>query len=278
MKTHDEFVRVVKVLEPYLDQLVFAGAWCHRLLQFHPLATTPSFAALMTEDADVATPERLHPRSTSLGAALTAGGFQARLSGDGQIPLTRYLPDGDEHALYVEFIAPLRGSGYTRSGEPDDILSVAGVTAQKLRYVELLLFEPWMLPLSAATGFDVEAEISIQVANPASYLAQKILSLHQRAGRKRPKDTLYIHDTLAMFGDELDALRGQAARVLQLLPLKTQRELQELRVTLFENKELVVRAAAMAMATGRENPPSADMISVVCTAGLAQVFKPQPQP
>jgi hypothetical protein len=97
----------------------------------------------MTEDADVATPERLQARSTSLDSALTTGGFKARLSGDGQLPVTKYYLEGDENGLYVEFIAPLRGSGYTRKGEPDDLLKVAGITAQKLRYVELLLFEPW---------------------------------------------------------------------------------------------------------------------------------------
>lgn len=29
----EEFARIVKALGPYLDQLVFVGAWCHRLLQ-----------------------------------------------------------------------------------------------------------------------------------------------------------------------------------------------------------------------------------------------------
>jgi len=75
MKTYDEFVRVVKALEPYLDQLVFVGAWCHRLLQFHPLATTPSFAALMTEDADVATPERENPPSADMISVVCTAGL-----------------------------------------------------------------------------------------------------------------------------------------------------------------------------------------------------------
>lgn len=32
----EAFVRIVTAMRPYLDQLVFVGAWCHRLLQFHP--------------------------------------------------------------------------------------------------------------------------------------------------------------------------------------------------------------------------------------------------
>lgn len=272
----EDFVRVVRALQPYLDQLVFVGAWCHRLLQFHSLATAPSFAPLMTEDADVATPERLQTRSQSLDTALIAGGFQARLSGDGQLPVTKYYRQGDENGLYVEFIAPLRGSGYTRKGEPDDILAVAGITAQKLRYVELLLFEPWKLQCSKERGFDVGTDdVVIQIANPASYLAQKLLTLDRRQhGPKRPKDALYIHDTLMMFGATFGALREQGTRVLQLLPPKTRREFQELRTVLFQDKALLVRAAAIAAATGRANPPGADTIATVCTVGLEQIFAP----
>lgn len=269
------FVRVIRALEPYLDELVFVGAWSHRLLQFHSLATPPLFAPLMTEDADVAMPERLATRSPSLDTALTAGGFQARLSGDGPLPVTRYHPEGDENGLYVEFITPLRGSGYTREGEPDDTLAVAGITAQKLRYVELLLFEPWKLRCSVERGFDVGTdELDIQIANPASYLAQKVLTLNRRrSGAKRAKDALYIHDTLMMFGDEFAALREQGAQVLQLLPPKTQREFQGLCASLFQDRALVLRAATIAAATGRANPPSAETIATVCTMGLEQLFR-----
>ena len=271
-----DFVRVIKAVEPYLDQLVFVGAWSHRLLQFHSLATPPSFAPLMTEDADLATPERLETRSPSLDTALTAGGFQVCLLGDGQKPVTKYYPQDDENGLYVEFIAPLRGSGYTRKGEPDDILAVGGITAQRLRYVDLLLFEPWNLQCSKEKGFDAGTdEVVIRIANPASYLAQKVLTLNRRRnGAKRPKDALYIHDTLMMFGDAFGALREQSARVLQLVPPKTRREFQQLRTGLFQDKALMLRAAAIAAATGRANPPAAETIATVCTIGLEQIFAP----
>ena len=166
----NELLRIVNALRPYLDQLVLVGAWCHRLLQFHPLATAVAFDPLMTEDADVATPDRLPSRSPSLDEALTAGGFKAHLSGDGKLPVTKYYPEGDDNGLYVEFVAPLQGSGYTRGGERDDIVRVSGVTAQKLRHVDLLLFEPWALELSQPRGFDVGTEtMTVRVASPASY-------------------------------------------------------------------------------------------------------------
>lgn len=273
---HKYFLELAKAVEPYLDQLVFVGAWCHRLLRFHPLATPPAFVPLMTEDADIATPERLQAKSPSLAEALTTGGFRVEMSGDGKLPVTKYYPKDAETGPYVEFIAPLRGSGYTRAGQPNDLLAASGITAQKLRFVDLLLFEPWQLPLTNQHGFDVGLqELRVQVANPASYLAQKVLTLNRRVNRaKRPKDALYIHDTLSMFASSFALLRDQAAKVLRALPAKTQREFAELCASLFMNKSLMVSAAAIAAATGRAHPPSADTIEAVCTVGLEAIFAP----
>lgn len=270
------FVRVVSALGPYLDQVVFVGAWCHRLLQFHPLATPPAFEPLTTEDADVATPDRLPSRSLSLDEALVAGGFKARRSGDGKLPVTKYYPNGDENGLYIEFVSQLQGSGYTRGGERNDILAVSGVTAQKLRHVDLLLFEPWELELSKQRGFDIgSAAIVVRVANPASYLAQKVLTLRKRkTAAKQSKDALYIHDTLMMFGSSFPALRQQAGGVLGRLAPKTRREFQELRVALFQDKTLMVGTERTAGATGRASSPSAETIATVCTVGLDQIFNP----
>ena len=272
----EEFVRIVKALGPYLDKLVFVGAWCHRLLQFHPLAVPPTFEPLMTEDADIATPDNLPSRSPNLDGALQAGGFKARLSGDGNLPVTKCHPEGDENGLYIEFVAQLQGAGVTRSGEPNDILAVSGVTAQKLRHVDLLLLEPWELELSEPRGFEVGTNgIVVQVANPASYLVQKVLTLRKRRSpAKQSKDALYIHDTLTMFGGSFAALREQAPRVLERLPRKTLREFHELCTALFRDKALMIGAEMIAAATGRANPPSAETIATVCAVGLAQIFAP----
>jgi hypothetical protein len=268
------FIKIVRALDLYLDELVIVGAWSHRLLHFHPLATPPTFAPLMSEDTDVATPERLTLRSESIADRLEAAGFRASLTGSDALPVARYYPDEDDRGLYVEFIAPLRGAGVTRKGEPDDILAIAGITASKLRYVELLLHEPWKLELGENNGFDVGPEpVVLQVANPASYLAQKVLTLGRRQqSSKRAKDALYVHDTLTMFGSSFVELRQQGASVLAELPAKTQREFYRLRVELFRDDALLILAADIATATGRANPPSPSTIAAVCTQGLAQIF------
>lgn len=270
---YKEFVRIVVAMRPYLDQLVLVGAWCHRLLQFHPLATPPTFEPLMTEDADVATPDRLPSRSVSLDEALKVGGFKARLSGDGKLPVTKYYPNGDGNGLYIEFVSQLHGSGYTRDGDLNDILAVSGVTAQKLRHVDLLLFEPWELELSKQRGFEIGSDkLVVRVANPASYLIQKVLTLRKRTtSAKRAKDALYIHDTITMFGSPFIGLREQVGRVLERLTPKTRREFHQLRAALFNDKALMVGAERIAEATGRANSPSAATIAAVCTVGLEQM-------
>jgi len=112
-----ELLQIANALGPYRDTLVFAGAWCHRLLQFHPAATPPSFDPLMTEDADIATPDQLPSRSPSLDKALVAGGFTPELTGDGMLPVTKYYPV-DENGLYIEFIAQLQGADTRAAASP----------------------------------------------------------------------------------------------------------------------------------------------------------------
>jgi hypothetical protein len=274
LPNQDGFSRIVKALETYLDELVFVGAWCHRLLHFHPLAIPPVHAPLMSEDTDVATPEILPARSPSIAEALAAAGFRPAFSGSDLLPVSRYYPAEDDKGLYVEFIAPLRGGGHTRTGDPDDTLAIAGITAAKLRHVDLLLFEPWQLELTRGAGFEIGTDkLTVRVANAASYLAQKVLTLKRRQNpSKRFKDALYIHDTLTMFGDALSSLQEQGTRVLELLPARTQREFQTLRTELFRDQALLLKASDIAAATGRGNPPSPATIEAVCTVGLEAIF------
>ena len=82
-----------------------------------------------------------------------------------------------------------------------DRLLASGIVAQQLRYIELLLDHPWSIDFKSA-GFAAR----IQIANPVSFLAQKVL-IHKKRGRAdRAKDILYMHDTLEVFGARLPEL------------------------------------------------------------------------
>jgi hypothetical protein len=77
-----------------------------------------------------------------------------------------------------------------------------------------------------------------------------------------------------LFGDALTELREQAARVLDRLPSRARRDFHAQRVSLFRDNALIVRAASIAAASGRPNPPSPATITAACTVGLERIFAP----
>jgi len=121
---------------------------------------------------------------------------------------------------------------------------------------------------------EVSEPLLLRVATPTSYLAQKVLTLRKRKEMKRAKDALYLHDTLLMFGASADELREPAARLLEQLPPRTQRDLQSLRVSIFDDESLLARAAKIAAESGRASPPTPATIKAVCTLGLERIFAP----
>jgi hypothetical protein len=201
----EAFSRLITALRPWLGQLVVVGGWAHRLHRFHPLAKPPAHLPLRTRDADVAfsTDEAL---SGDIRAELNAAGFKQEFFGEDTPPATHYRLGDEDAGFYAEFLTPLHGSGKKRSGAPDATVSRGGVTAQKLRYLDLLLLSPWSVRVGSDLG--VAADVDLRVPNAASFVVQKLLIHSDRPGAKKAQDVLYIHDTLELFGGSLDELRG----------------------------------------------------------------------
>jgi len=85
---------------------------------------------------------------------------------------------------------------------------IAGVSSQKLRYIDLLLIAPWTVEIGRETRYPTRQDRRIQLPAPASFLAQKVLIRHERDRADRAKDLLYIHDTIQTFGPSLPTIRG----------------------------------------------------------------------
>jgi hypothetical protein len=268
------FARVVRALGPYLGDLVFVGGWAHRLLALHELASPLDFQPLMTPDADIATPPRLRARGPSIRDLLRQNGFKEELSGDETPPISAYRLGEEEGGLYIEFLAPQQGGPNRRDGTPDATVDVAGVTAQKLKYLEVLLAEPWLLQLNDANGFPLGKDgVSVKVPNPAAYLMQKVLVLPERKQGKQAKDVLYIHDTLLMFSRAFDQLRVQARLVAENIHPNWVQTFHERRKALFAVVDDRLRnAERIARESGRASPPSAEQVRLVCQQGLERIF------
>jgi hypothetical protein len=129
-----------------LTDIVIAGGWAHRLHTLHPSAQKLGHDPLMTVDADIALSDRLPIRDVPIGTLLendfeTEFSFDEPHPDDDGPPVCRYVPRGVSTEFYLEFIAPLRGSA-AKQGALDATVDVAGVSAQKLRHVDLLLRRP----------------------------------------------------------------------------------------------------------------------------------------
>lgn len=130
--------------------------------------------------------------------------------------------------------------------------------------------------LSERLGFPLGPEgVQIRIPNPASFMAQKLLVLERRAPEKQPKDLLYIHDTLMLFGRKLDALRAVWTLVKQKQHPNVLRTLRERIHARFDAVDDLVRAAArIAAETGRPSPPAPDRFVAVCRTGTRAIFEP----
>jgi hypothetical protein len=80
------------------------------------------------------------------------------------------------------------------------------VSSQKLRHLEVLLRDPWKVPLPSVDEAQVKTSLPIQVANATAFIVQKLLICDKREKDELAKDILYIHDTIEVFGAKLDRL------------------------------------------------------------------------
>lgn len=265
------FARTVEALEPYLADLVFVGGWAHFLYTLRPEASPLAFTPLTTQDTDVAAPLRLAPREKTIAQRLIAAGFEQRLSGDHVPPVSEYSLGDEETGFYVEFLAPLEGGEVKRGGRQDATTSVGGVSAQKLRHLEILLAAPWHVSVSREAGFPTSRPTEVRIPNPAAYIVQKVLVLRKRKPDKMPKDVLYLHDTFAVFSDSLPQVRACWDALRPGLHPNHVRSFEKLARHLITEVTDLTRSAAL-IAAGRSRPPTPELVLAGLRRGFAAAF------
>lgn len=162
-------------------------------------------------------------------------------------PLTRYQREG---GLPIEFVADLKGSATDRKGNPKEVVAVAGITAEQLRYVYPLELRPW----SPAEGVGPPVLSAVRIANPVTYLFQKILVNARRQPPKDGNDLLYIADTVDMFGDALTVLRDEWVAVRPHLDASHVQTFQKAARALTKHADVHRRASLVAQSIGRPRP------------------------
>lgn len=207
-------------------------------------------------------------RGADLRERLRGAGLEEDFLGEDHPPITHYQL-GDASGLYVEFLTPRAGGVLRRDGNSDDTATIAGVTAQKLRHLDLLLMRPLRIELSGALGYPIDPPRTVLAAAPAAFLAQKLLVLEKRRPEDAEKDILYLHDTVQIFADALDALRAE----WNVLPVDAtrRRRVADIAATRFDAVDDRLRGAAR-IASDAGRPMEADDLAERCHVGLTIVL------
>jgi len=266
------FASLVESLRPWLDQIVVVGGWAHRLYRLHPLAQQLRYEPLATLDADIALPMPLKVTGDEIYQRLAANGFEAEFLGHHKPPAAHYRLTDPGIEFYAEFVAPLTGSTVSRTGKPKATHRVGGISSQNLRYVEVLLARPWSVTLSASSGFPLANKTRVQIANPVSFLVQKILIHGKRNRQDRAKDILYMHDTIDTFAPRIDELGVEwATNIRPVLHVNSVRTVQRAASSVFGAVIDPIRAASRIV---RDRALTPEMIRETCNLGFTRIFQP----
>jgi len=266
----EAFSKFVDALAPWLGEVVLIGGWAHRLYRIHPLARKLDYLPLTTLDGDVAVPPRLKAQEATVRQRLLDAGFEEEFVGEDQPPSTHYHY-GKGGGFYAEFLTPLVGSEYDRRGRRKATKEVGGISSQLLRYIEILMLSPWKVELDKENGYPFSARRNVRIANPVSFLVQKILIHGKRNYKDRAKDLLYIHDTIEVFSESLEELQTIYQNdVAPRLHPRRRAEIEGAAGKLFGKVDDMIREAAP-MAAGRKVSP--ERLAETSRAGLKEIFR-----
>ena len=265
------FAALVEALRPALAEIVVVGGWAQRLFRLHDKAVSRTGSPLMTLDVDVALGESRPSGEVDLAKRLHAGGFSAELRGDHRPPVARYRPTAGG-GFYVEFLTPLRGGGEKRSGARDVTCEIAGVSAQKLRYLDILLVAPISVELQPSERFPLSERALVRLPNPASYIAQKLLIHGKRTRAGKAKDIAYLFDAVEIFGEGLASFGTTwIDEVEPTLHANARKRLARAGDDLFGAVTDDIREAAAVLGDAGRSV-EAETIRSVCREGLRRIF------
>lgn len=270
MNDLNAFAKLVKAIKPWRAHLIFIGGWGHRLHTWHPQANKLDFQPIFTLDTDLAFEARA-PMEGDIKAALQLEGFEEELTGEYKPPVAAYTLGGEQGGFYAEFLTPMVGSGITRRGAPDVTLSTAGISAQKIRHLDVLLLDPWVITVGTANGIPLEESVDLLVTNPLCFMVQKLLIKETRQpAAKVPQDLLYVHDTIQLFGGLLDEFKVAWEKTVMpyLRDKQAGKVLQEYERTFSQVTDDIRNAARIP----QDRKLSAEDLQITCRYALGHVF------
>jgi hypothetical protein len=136
----------------------------------------------------------------------------------------------------------------------------------------LYRMHPYAQTLDYAPLMTLDADIALPprwIANPVTFLAQKMIIHRRRDPGNRAKDILYMHDTLQLFGAHLPELRRVWTGTIPQLHPRSAGAVSRLSKDLFTELSSDIRRAAK---ISLEQDLSPENIRAACRLGLRHVF------
>jgi len=137
-----------------------------------------------------------------LDVLLAAAGYTQILGGPSELAAQIYQSPPNSDLLPIEFLAPLTGRRQQAT-----IQIQKGVTAQALRYLNILLENTFDVRLSAEAVAGYVGELTVRIPIPGAYVFHRGLISAPGGSQRRGKDLYYIFETWA----SLSNLRSQIA-------------------------------------------------------------------
>jgi hypothetical protein len=195
---------LIDAMGDYRAVAILTGGFVPLMYRRMPEYVTPPMPPLLTSDFDWTVPTRLELMGDqSLAERLLDSKFVTIPSAGTEPPVLRFQPERFGTTTlgptYVEFLAPLVGPDVDRKGNPKTVVRVQrGLTAQALRYLDLLFVEPMSFDAATLPELGLAQPTNILLPSPASYVIQKLLAWPSRDAGKRGKDLAYVHEVAVL--------------------------------------------------------------------------------
>jgi len=163
--------QVLSAIRRNLEDFVLVGGFASFLYQFHERARPIGVSPLLTYDIDLASKGRVSVRGgKTVHESLSEIGLIEEFTGNCTPPLVKYFPKDKKPPMYVEFLTPLHGSENKRRGANVTQEIQPDLSAQKLRFLDLLLKKPWTINTSSVPGLAKHPNLVVKIAHPGMFI------------------------------------------------------------------------------------------------------------
>ena len=190
---HAGFLKSLWLIKDYLPQVVIAGGWAP-FVYYRYLVGDRSKNPIRTGDLDIIVGNRLPLAGDKLlDEILTEAGLEPVFKTRSQPPVVHYEGEIDGLAVEIEFLTDLKGS------RTEEVIEVqAGLHAEALRYLTLLIENTIEVNIDDVPGVEAGSSLRVRLPSPAAYIFNKGLVFPRRKERpKKGKDLYYLFDLLS---------------------------------------------------------------------------------